>query len=195
MIPLQWSHFSPRIQWLWFSIINSTLTSVLAGQSNPFTPGEGRTAEDCARQSWAIHSSGHWLKGEVGDWRLGKLLSPLVPCWCRSCHPIHTALTWPVVGRPPALSLALQCHDSEVESTVTVVWHLCKLCWLCLNQEPAMSECWVQLGEAFRHALFISAGVICLDCAYAPCLPFVWLLLPVSEHRPDGCVWAVATET
>ena len=170
------------------------LTSMLAGQSSPFTPGQGRTAEDCARQSWALHSSRALAKGR-GWWWLGMLLSPPVPCGCCSCHPIHTLLTWLVVGRASTLSLALQCHDSEVESTVTVVWHLCKLRWLCLNQEPAMSECWMQLGEAFRRALFISVGVICLDCSYAPCLPFVWLVLPVSEHPPDGRVWADTRET
>lgn len=53
----------------------------------------------------------------------------------------------------------------------------------------------MQLGEAFRHTQFISVGVIRLDCANSPCLPFVLLLLPVSEHPPDGGVWADATET
>lgn len=51
-----------------------------------------------------------------------------------------------------------------------------------------MTECRVQLGEAFRHALVISMGVLCLDCVYAPCLRFAWLLLPASEHSLDGHV-------
>lgn len=146
---------------------------MLAGQSNPIGPGEGRTAEDCASQNWALHSSRGLVKGR-SRWWPAMLLAPPVFCWCRSCHPVHTPLTWPVAGKA-----WLQCRDSEVESTVTVVWHLCKLRWLYLNQKPAMSECRMQLGEAFRHALFISVGVmsrLCLCSTSTLCLDVVALV-------------------
>lgn len=65
------------------------------------------------------------------------------------------------------------------------------------SSEPRASHEWLlnAAGRSFRHALFISVGVVCLSCVYAPCLPFVWLLLLLSEHPLNGHVWTDATET
>lgn len=118
--------------------------------------------------------------GQKGHWWLGMLLfPPLVPqlpphpstSYLASARKnIHCELGAPVLWQRHG-----ECSHSDLAPVQTSL----ALC------EPRASHewAWMQLGEAFRHALFISVGVICLSCAYAPSPAFVWLL-SVSRHPP-----------
>lgn len=137
-------------------------------------------------------SPGHWPKGEVsGDW--GCCCPWLSPVGAAAATPLHTPLIWLVAGRACALSSAVQCQWRGEYSHSCLAFVQTSLTF----SEPRARHEWVLnvAGRSFRHALFISVGVIRLSCAYAPCLPFGWLLLPASEHPPNGHVWTDATET
>lgn len=77
-----------------------------------------------------------------------------------------TSHTWMIAWSMLALSLALVL---PLQSAIVAVLHLY---WLCIKLESALGEFWMQLREAFRQALLLWVGLICLGCAYALCLPF-----------------------
>lgn len=77
-----------------------------------------------------------------------------------------TSHTWMIAWSMLALSLALVL---PLQIAIVAVLHLY---WLCIKLESALGEFWMQLREAFRQALLLWVGLICLGCAYALCLPF-----------------------
>lgn len=160
------------------------LTWVLAEQSNPLALGKGGLLSTVPGRA----EFSTLLKGEISDSWVGLLFLPVL-CWCQTHHLACVPYTWMVAWSMSALNLALVL---PLQSAIMVVLHLC---WLCIRLESALGEFWMQLGEAFRQALFIWVGLICLFvlmlCVYplavVACSP---LSFTVTSHLScDHLVW------